>query len=75
MVGGREGGESWAAMGLILGCPSLPSHYALQFLEQENQVARRQLSETEEELKASLSALRERGSQVEDLKDARQKLQ
>ncbi|XP_058019811.1 sperm-associated antigen 5 [Ahaetulla prasina] len=46
-----------------------------EFLEQENQVARRQLSETEEELKASLSALRERGSQLEDLKDARQKLQ
>ncbi|XP_032070914.1 sperm-associated antigen 5 isoform X2 [Thamnophis elegans] len=46
-----------------------------EFLEQENQVARRQLSETEEELKASLTTLRERGSQLEDLKEAHQKLQ
>ncbi|XP_026547715.1 sperm-associated antigen 5, partial [Notechis scutatus] len=46
-----------------------------EFLEEENEVARRQLSETEEELKASLAALRERSGQLEDLKDARQKLQ
>ncbi|XP_070591593.1 sperm-associated antigen 5 isoform X1 [Erythrolamprus reginae] len=46
-----------------------------EFLEQENQVARRQLSETEEELMVSLAALRERSSQLEDLKDAQQTLQ
>ncbi|XP_063147150.1 sperm-associated antigen 5-like [Candoia aspera] len=45
-----------------------------EFIEQENQVARRQLSETEGELKASLSTLRERSTQLEDLRDAHQKL-
>lgn len=59
---------------LILGCSST-SPPPRQFLEQENQVARRQLSETEEELKASLTTLRERSSQLEDLKEAHQKLQ
>lgn len=47
----------------------------LQFVEQENQIARLQLSDTEEELKASLAALRERSSLLEDLKDAHRKLQ
>ncbi|KAG8122538.1 hypothetical protein E2320_018029, partial [Naja naja] len=71
--GGTEEGETWAAMGLTLGCPFYTP--PPQFLEQENEVARRQLSETEEELKATLATLRERGTQLEDLKDARQKLQ
>ncbi|XP_061461136.1 sperm-associated antigen 5 [Rhineura floridana] len=46
-----------------------------EFIEQENQIARRQLTETEEELKASLSTLRERSAQLEDLKDTHEKLQ
>uniref|UniRef100_A0ACB8ECJ2 Uncharacterized protein n=1 Tax=Sphaerodactylus townsendi TaxID=933632 RepID=A0ACB8ECJ2_9SAUR len=45
-----------------------------EFIEQENQACRSQLREVEEELKASRSALWERGTQLEDLKDAHQTL-
>ncbi|XP_066492551.1 sperm-associated antigen 5 [Tiliqua scincoides] len=45
------------------------------FMEQESQVVRYQLTETEEELKATLSTLRERSTHLEDLKDNYKKLQ
>ncbi|XP_054857822.1 sperm-associated antigen 5 [Eublepharis macularius] len=45
-----------------------------EFIEQENQVCRIHLRDVEEELKACRSALRERNTQLEDLKDAHQML-
>lgn len=72
--GGSEGREAWTALGSISGCPS-PLPPPLQFVEQENQIARLQLSDMEKELKASLATLRERSSLLEDLKDAHRKLQ
>ncbi|XP_042298174.1 sperm-associated antigen 5 [Sceloporus undulatus] len=46
-----------------------------EFMEQETQITRRQLAETEEELKWMLATLRERSTQLEDLKDAHRTLQ
>ncbi|KAJ7309073.1 hypothetical protein JRQ81_008369 [Phrynocephalus forsythii] len=46
-----------------------------EFMDQENQIARRQLAETEEELRATLASLRERTMGLEDLKDAHRALQ
>uniref|UniRef100_A0A674IZI6 Uncharacterized protein n=1 Tax=Terrapene triunguis TaxID=2587831 RepID=A0A674IZI6_9SAUR len=40
-----------------------------QFIDQENRVSREQLTETENELRATLAVLRERSMQYEDLKD------
>ncbi|XP_053222344.1 sperm-associated antigen 5-like [Podarcis raffonei] len=46
-----------------------------EFIDLENQIARRQLSETELELKATLVTLWERSAQLEDLKGAHSILQ
>ncbi|XP_033027452.1 sperm-associated antigen 5 [Lacerta agilis] len=46
-----------------------------EFIDLENQIARRQLSETEEELKATLVTLWERSAQLEELKGAHSALQ
>uniref|UniRef100_A0A452I696 Sperm associated antigen 5 n=1 Tax=Gopherus agassizii TaxID=38772 RepID=A0A452I696_9SAUR len=46
-----------------------------EFIDQENRVSREQLTETENELRATLAVLRERSMQYEDLKDAYQHLQ
>ncbi|XP_074915632.1 sperm-associated antigen 5 isoform X3 [Chelonoidis abingdonii] len=46
-----------------------------EFIDQENRVSREQLTETENELRATLEVLRERSMQYEDLKDAYQHLQ
>ncbi|XP_072834801.2 sperm-associated antigen 5 [Pogona vitticeps] len=46
-----------------------------EFMEQENQITRRQLAETEEELRTTLASLRERTMHLEDLKDAHAALQ
>ncbi|XP_039364189.1 sperm-associated antigen 5 [Mauremys reevesii] len=46
-----------------------------EFTDQENRVSREQLTETENELRATLAVLRERSMQYEDLKDAYQHLQ
>ncbi|XP_060124369.1 sperm-associated antigen 5 [Zootoca vivipara] len=46
-----------------------------EFIDLENQIARRHLSETEEELKATLVTLLERSAQLEDLKGAHSALQ
>ncbi|CAI5794589.1 Hypothetical predicted protein [Podarcis lilfordi] len=46
-----------------------------EFIDLENQIARRQLSETELELKATLVTLWERSAQLEDLKGAHSALQ
>ncbi|XP_038231349.1 sperm-associated antigen 5 isoform X4 [Dermochelys coriacea] len=46
-----------------------------EFIDQENRLSREQLTETENELRATLAVLRERSMQYEDLKDTYQHLQ